>query len=157
MTKSSLFLRILMIIQLTHASFASFYLKKNFLEKKIKLNKKILFIYIRNISIVTLLVYLTCPIYLSYIKVNFKIDIIFVLMSMYIFFWCLASYLEQFLTKFDFNRSILKYYLMSVIIYFFVLLVTGTFNLFNISLAMFISSFLYFVCVIYKLKKINVA
>ena len=33
MTKSSLFLRILMLIQLTHASFASFYLKK-FFDKK---------------------------------------------------------------------------------------------------------------------------
>ena len=156
MTKSSLFLRILMIIQLTHASFAAYYLKKNFLEKKIKFNKSILVIYLRNISLVTLLIYLLSPIYLSYLKVNFKIDIIFILMSIYIYFWCLASYLEQFLTKFNFNRSILKYYLLSVTIYFFVLLVTDTFNLFSISFAMFVSSFIYLISVVYKLNKIKI-
>jgi len=156
MTKSSLFLRILMIIQLTHASFAAYYLKKNFLEKKIKFNKNILVIYLRNISLVTLLIYLLSPIYLSYLKVNFKIDIIFILMSIYIYFWCLASYLEQFLTKFNFNRSILKYYLLSVTIYLFVLLVTDTFNLFSISFAMFVSSFIYLISVVYKLNKIKI-
>ena len=155
MTKSSLFLRILMIIQLTHASFAAFYLKKNFLEKKIKLNKKILILYLRNISIVTTLIYFLSPIYFKYLNVNIKIDIIFILMSMYIYFWCLASYLEQFLTKFNFNRSILKYYLLSVIIYFFVLLITNSYNLISISLAMFISSFIYFICVVYKLNKLK--
>ena len=155
MTKSSLFLRILMIIQLTHASFAAFYLKKNFLEKKIKLNKKILILYLRNISIVTTLIYFLSPIYFNYLNVNIKIDIIFILMSMYIYFWCLASYLEQFLTKFNFNRSILKYYLLSVIIYFFVLLITNSYNLISISLAMFISSFIYFICVVYKLNKLK--
>ena len=155
MTKSSLFLRILMIIQLTHASFAAFYLKKNFLEKKIKLNKKILIMYLRNISIVTTLIYFLSPIYFNYLNVNIKIDIIFILMSMYIYFWCLASYLEQFLTKFNFNRSILKYYLLSVIVYFFVLLITNSYNLISISLAMFISSFIYFICVVYKLNKLK--
>ena len=155
MTKSSLFLRILMIIQLTHASFAAFYLKKNFLEKKIKLNKKILIMYLRNITIVTTLIYFLSPIYFNYLNVNIKIDIIFILMSMYIYFWCLASYLEQFLTKFNFNRSILKYYLLSVIVYFFVLLITNSYNLISISLAMFISSFIYFICVVYKLNKLK--
>ena len=95
-----------MIIQLTHASFASFYLKKNFLENKIKFNKKILKIYLRNISLVTIIIYLISPIYLSYLNIDLKIDIIFILLSMYIFLWCLASYLEQFLTKFNFNKSI---------------------------------------------------
>ena len=156
MTKSSLFLRILMIIQLTHASFATFYLKKNFLDEKIKLNKKILIMYLRNISIVTFIIYFLSPFYLNYIKVNFTVDIIFILMSLYIYFWCIASYLEQFLTKYNFNRSILKYYLLSVIIYFSVLFVTNTFSLFNISLAMFISSFIYFICVVYKLNKIRI-
>lgn len=144
-----------MIIQLTHASFAAFYLKKNFLEKKIKLNKKILIMYLRNISIVTTLIYFLSPIYFNYLNVNIKIDIIFILMSMYIYFWCLASYLEQFLTKFNFNRSILKYYLLSVIAYFFVLLITNSYNLISISLAMFISSFIYFICVVYKLNKLK--
>lgn len=157
MTKSSLFLRILMIIQLTHASIASFYLKKNFLEKKIKFNKKILVVYLRNISIITLLIYFLSPVYLNYLKVNFTVDIIFILMSLYIYFWCVASYLEQFLTKFNFNKSILKYYILSAIVYFCVLFLTNTFNLFNISLAMFVSSFIYFICVVYKLKKIKIS
>ena len=155
MTKSSLFLRILMIIQLTHASVGSFYLKKNFLENKIKFNKKILKIYLGNISIITLLIYLISPMYLNYLKVDFTIDIIFILMSMYIYLWCVASYLEQFLTKFNFNKSLLKYYLLSVIFYFFVLILSNNFNLLNISIAMFFSSLIYLVCVIYKLKKIN--
>ena len=157
MTKSSLFLRILMIIQLTHASIASFYLKKNFLEKKIKFNKKILVIYLRNISIITLIIYFLSPVYLNYLKVNFTVDIIFILMSLYIYFWCVASYLEQFLTKFNFNKSILMYYILSVIIYFCVLFLTNTLNLFNISLAMFVSSFIYFICVVFKLKKIKIS
>ena len=157
MTKSSLFLRILMIIQLTHASIASFYLKRNFLDKKIKFNKKILVTYLRNISIITLLIYFLSPIYLNHLKVNFTVDIIFILMSLYIYFWCVASYLEQFLTKFNFNKSILKYYILSAIVYFCVLFLTDTFDLFNISLAMFVSSFIYFICVVYKLKKIKIS
>ena len=155
MTKSSLFLRILMIIQLTHASFASFYLKKNFFENKIKLNKKILKIYLRNISIVTIIIYLISPIYLNYLNIEIKIDIIFILLSMYMYLWCFASYLEQFLTKFNFNQSILKYYLMSVIFYFSVLFATSNLNLLNISVAMFLSSLFYLICVIYKLNKIK--
>ena len=157
MTKSSLFLRILMIIQLTHASIASFYLKRNFLDKKIKFNKKILVTYLRNISIITLLIYFLSPVYLNHLKVNFTVDIIFILMSLYIYFWCVASYLEQFLTKFNFNKSILKYYILSAIVYFCVLFLTDTFDLFNISLAMFVSSFIYFICVVYKLKKIKIS
>ena len=157
MTKSSLFLRILMIIQLTHASIASFYLKRNFLDKKIKFNKKILVTYLRNISIITLLIYFLSPVYLNHFKVNFTVDIIFILMSLYIYFWCVASYLEQFLTKFNFNKSILKYYILSAIVYFCVLFLTDTFDLFNISLAMFVSSFIYFICVVYKLKKIKIS
>ena len=157
MTKSSLFLRILMIIQLTHASIASFYLKRNFLDKKIKFNKKILVTYLRNISIITLLIYFLSPVYLNHLKVNFTVDIIFILMSLYIYLWCVASYLEQFLTKFNFNKSILKYYILSAIVYFCVLFLTDTFDLFNISLAMFVSSFIYFICVVYKLKKIKIS
>ena len=155
MTKTSLFLRILMIIQLTHASFASFYLKKNFLENKIKFNKKILKIYLRNISLVTIIIYLISPIYLSYLNIDLKIDIIFILLSMYIFLWCLASYLEQFLTKFNFNKSILKYYLFSVVFYFLVLFVSSNLNLLNMSIAMFLSSLIYLICVIYKINKIK--
>lgn len=155
MTKSSLFLRILMIIQLTHSSLASFYLKKNFLEDKIKFNKKILKIYLGNISITTLIIYLISPVYLNYLKVDFTIDIIFILMTMYIYLWCIASYLEQFLTKFNYNKSLLKYYLVSVIFYFFVLILSNNFNLLNMSIAMFLSSLIYLICVIYKLNKIN--
>ena len=153
MTKSALFLRILMIIQLIHASFASFYLKKNFLEKKI--DKRILKIYLVNISIVTFIIYLISPVYFNYLKVDFTIDIIFILLSMYTYLWCIASYLEQFLTKFNFNKSILKYYLTSSIFYFFLLILSDTLNLFNISIAMFLSSLIYFTCVIYKVNKIN--
>ena len=69
MTKSSLFLKILMLIQLTHASFYSFYLKKNFLDKKVKLNKKILTLYLRNISIVTFIIYVLSP-FLFYLHKN---------------------------------------------------------------------------------------
>ena len=94
--------------------------------------------------------------YFTYIKINLTVDIIFILMSLYIYFWCLASYLEQFLTKFNFNKSILRYYLLSVMIYFLVLVVTSSFSLFSISLAMFISSFIYFICVAYKLNKIKI-
>ena len=62
-------------------------LKKNFLENKIKFNKKILKIYLRNISLVTIIIYLISPIYLSYLNIDLKIDIIFILLSMYIFLY----------------------------------------------------------------------
>ena len=44
---------------------------------------------------------------------------------------------------------------MSVIFYFSVLFATSNLNLLNISVAMFLSSLFYLICVIYKLIKLN--
>jgi len=155
MTKSSLFLRILMIIQLTHASFSSYYLKKNFLENKYKINKKVLFLYLRNISIITLGTFMIAPIYIDYLNINLKIDAIFIFMSLYVYMWCVGSYLEQFLTKYNYNLYILRYYFMSVVLYLLVLIFSDSINLITISFAMFISAALYLTFITIKLFRLK--
>ncbi len=156
MTKSSFFLRILMIIQLTHASFAAYYLKKNFLENTKKIDKKILFMYLRNITIVMVCVFMIAPIYIAHLNLNLELDVVFIFMGFYVYLWCVGSYLEQFLTKYNYNIYILKYYSISVILYLSVLFFMNSLNLITISLAMFISSLFYFIFITIKLFKLKI-
>jgi len=156
MTKSSFFLRILMIIQLTHASFATYYLKKNFLENIKIIDKKILFMYLRNMTIVMVGIFLLAPIYIAHLNLNLELDIIFIFMSLYVYLWCIGSYLEQFLTKYNYNIYILKYYSISVILYVSVLIFMNVLNLTTISFAMFISSLVYLIFILIKLFKLKI-
>ena len=156
MTKSSFFLRILMIIQLTHASFAGYYLKKNFLENTKKIDKKILFMYLRNLTIVMAIIFMFAPIYIAHLNLNLEMDIIFIFMSFYVYLLCIGSYLEQFLTKYNYNIYILKYYSISVILYLSVLIFMNSLNLITISFAMFISSLFYLIFIAIKLFKLKI-
>jgi O-antigen/teichoic acid export membrane protein len=157
MTKISFYLRYLLIIQLVHASFSSFFLSKNFANSRKFLDKKLLIEYVFLLIFFSFLTILAMPILSNLIGLNYiKLDQIFILLNLYTFSWCLAAYLEQFLNKFNQNKFILKFNLISLLIFIIISLLTFYDRIFIMSFAMFISSLVYLFLVINHLNKIGV-
>jgi O-antigen/teichoic acid export membrane protein len=157
MTKISFYLRYLLIIQLAHASFSAFFLSKNFSNNSRFLDKKLLIEYVFLLIVFSFLTILAMPILSNLLGLNYvKLDQVFIILNFYTFTWCLAAYLEQFLNKFSNNKFILKFNLISLLIFITISLLTFYDRLFIMSLGMFISSLIYLLLIINHLKKIGV-
>ena len=88
--------------------------------------------------------------------INFKydkFDLIFLSLNLYILIWCISAYLEQFLNKYNQNKYILKFHLVSLVIYFSIFLINYEDKLLILSLSMLLSTFTYFVLILLHLKK----
>ena len=154
MTRISIYLRYLLLIQLAHGSFSSFFLRKNFESKKKFINKDLFTQYLFILIFFSFLVILTMPLISNYL--NFKyhnFDLVFLILNLYILIWCISAYLEQFLNKYNQNTYILRFHLISLIIYFSIFLINYNDKLLILSLSMLLSTFTYFVLILLHLKK----
>jgi hypothetical protein len=155
-TKISFLLRTLMIIQLIHGSYTAFNLKNIFSNSKKDVSKKLFLNYLILMGIFSLLVILIIPTYSNYLNLNFKLDLIFVNLYLYVLFWCIAAYFEQYINKFNKNIFILYNYLISVFVYFAVILYYENITLFSLSIAMSFSSMIYLILTIIRIKKLGI-
>jgi O-antigen/teichoic acid export membrane protein len=154
MTRISIYLRYLLIIQLAHASFSSFFLRKNFETKKKIINKNLFTQYLFIIVFFSIFVILTMPVISNFINFKYdKFDLIFLSLNLYILMWCISAYLEQFLNKYNQNKYILKFHLVSLVVYFSIFLINYEDKLLLLSLSMLLSTFTYFVLILLHLKK----
>ena len=101
----------------------------------------------------SLFVIMIIPTYSNYLNLNFKLDLIFVNLYLYILFWCLAAYFEQYINKFNKNIFILYNYLISVFVYFAVILYYENTTLLSLSIAMSFSSMIYLILTMIRIKK----
>lgn len=154
MTRVSIYLRYLLLIQLAHASFSSFFLRQNFETKKKVINKNLLIKYLFILIFFSIFVMFTMPLVSNYINFKFtSFDIIFLCLNGYTFIWCVSAYLEQFLNKYDQNIYILKFHLVSLFVYFSIFLIKYEDKLLIMSISMLISTFVYFMLLLLHLKK----
>ena len=152
-TKISFLLRILMIIQLIHASYTAFNLKNIFKDSGVIVSKKLFLNYLFLIGVFSLIVILIVPTYSNYLNLNFELDIIFFSLYLYILFWCLAAYFEQYINKSNKNVFILYNYLISVFTYFVVIFYFKNTTLLSLSIAMSSSSIIYFLLTLFIINK----
>ena len=153
MTKFSFVIRFLLIIQLFHATFSSFFLKKNYEENEKKINRNIFLKYIIGLMVVVILVNVLYPIFNNFFNSNYSFDKIYFLLMAYIVVWCLSSYLEQFLGKFNKNLYLMYLQIFSLIIYFAPIIFFQNISIYKISVLMLISCSFYLLGIIYFLKK----
>ena len=156
MTKFSFIIRFLLMIQLFHATFSSYFLKKNYQENQRIINKNIILNYLIGLIIVVLIVNTLYPIFLVFFNASYSFDKVYFLLMLYIIFWCVSSYLEQFLGKFNKNLYLMYLQLISILIYFVPLVFLNDVNIYHISFLMLLSCSFYLLGVIYFLKKENI-
>lgn len=157
MTKISFYLRYLLIIQIVHTTFSAFFLSKNFFNNSKFLDKKLLIEYVFLLIFFSFIAILSIPIWRNLLAINYiQLDQVFILLNLYTFLWCLAAYLEQFLNKFNQNKFILKFNLISLLIFIIISLLPFYDRIMIMSLAMFTSSLVYLFLVINHLNKIGI-
>ena len=155
-TKISFLLRTLMVIQLIHGSYTAFNLKKIFSNSKKNFSKKLFIDYLFLIIICSVVIILIIPAYSNYLNLNFELDLIFINLYLYIIFWCLAAYFEQYINKFNKNIFILHNYLISVLVYFMAILYFESTTLLSLSIAMLFSSMIYLILTLIRIKKLGI-
>lgn len=153
MTKFSFIIRFLLIIQLFHATFSSFNLKKNYQENEKKINKKIFVKYFIGLVFSILFVNLLYPNTQFFFGIGYNFDLVYLFLVIYITTWCLSSYLEQFLGKFNKNIFIMYLQIASLLFYFLPFIFLKDINIQNISFLMVISSSFYLFGILFFLKK----
>ncbi len=156
MTKFSFIIRFLLIIQLFHATFSSYFLKKNYQENQKIINRSIISNYLAGLIIVILITNILYPISLNFFDSEYSFDRVYFFLMLYIVFWCVGSYLEQFLGKFNKNLYLMYLQIFSVSIYFTPLIFLKDISIYHISFLMLLSCSFYLLGVIYFLKKENI-
>ena len=153
MTKFSLILRFLLMIQLFHATFSGYFLKKNYKYNQRIIYKNVTILYLTGLLISTIISSIMYPLLLSTINLNYNFDKVYFLLMIYILFWCISSYLEQFLGKFNKNLYLMYLQLISILIYFIPLIYLNNVNIYHISFSMTLSSLFYLLGILFFLKK----
>ncbi len=156
MTKFSFIIRFLLIIQLFHATFSSYFLKKNYEENEKIINKNIILQYLIGLFIVVLIVNILFPISNDFFNSDYTFDKIYFLLMSYIVVWCVSSYLEQFLGKFNKNLYLMYLQIFSLIIYFTPIIFLKDISIYKISFLMLMSCSFYLLGIIYFLQRENI-
>jgi len=156
MTKISFYLRILLVIQLTHATFSSFFLKKNFSSNAKKIDLNLLLSYIFLLILGAGFVVIIFPLVVDFLNLKLRLDAIFFLFMFYIFLWCLGAYVEQFISKINKNFDLMIAQIIALFVYFFPAFIFQEINIILIACSMCISSLTYFFGVAYILNKNNI-
>ena len=156
MTRLSFTLRFLLIIQLFHATFSSFFLKKNFESSRkfidLSLLKKYFIGVVLSIFVVNFFYNYSYLIF----NIEYSIDKIYLFLLLYIIVWVISSYFEQFLGKFNKNLLIMFLQIISMLIYFLPFLIFNTVTLYQISILMFSSVTFYFFGIMIFLYKVKI-
>ena len=155
-TKVSILLRTLMIIQLIHGSYTAYNLKNIFSDSSKFASKKLFINYSVLMGIISVVVVLIIPIYSNYLNLNYGLDLIFFNLYLYIIFWCVAAYFEQYINKLNNNIYILYNYIISVFIYFAFIFCFESITLISLSISMSFSSLIYLILTIIRIKKLKI-
>jgi hypothetical protein len=156
MTKISFYLRILLVIQLTHVTFSGFFLKKNFSSNAKKINLNLLLSYIFLLILGAGFVVIIFPLVVDFLNLKLRLDAIFFLFMFYIFLWCLGAYVEQFISKINKNFDLMIAQIIALFVYFFPAFIFQEINIILIACSMCMSSLTYFFGVAYILNKNNI-
>ncbi len=140
MTKISFILRTLLILLIFHGGFCNYVYRDIFETQNKIFNKDIFYKYIFVIVILASLIVVIFPKFSEIMNLNYDIDLIFLCMLSYIITWCISAYFEQYLNKFNKNKIILKYSLLSLVIYFIILYIYDISIFERLCVAMMISS-----------------
>jgi hypothetical protein len=154
--KISFLLRTLMLIQLMHASFAAFNLKKIFSNSSKVMSKKLFYSYLIILLFSSILVMIFISTYSKYLDLNYTIDLTFIFLYIYVLSWCVGAYFEQYINKFNKNISILYNNLISIASYFMVIYYYRDISIVALSSAMAFSSLIYLILTIIRVIKLNI-
>ena len=154
--KISFLLRTLMLIQLMHASFAAFNLKKIFSNSSKVISKKLFYSYLIILLFSSILVMIFISTYSKYLDLNYTIDLTFIFLYIYVLSWCVGAYFEQYINKFNKNISILYNNLISIASYFMVIYYYRDISIVALSSAMAFSSLIYLILTIIRVIKLNI-
>jgi len=154
--KISFLLRTLMLIQLMHASFAAFNLKKIFSNSSKVISKKLFYSYLIILLFSSILVMIFISTYSKYLDLNYTIDLTFIFLYIYVLSWCVGAYFEQYISKFNKNISILYNNLISIASYFMVIYYYRDISIVALSSAMAFSSLIYLILTIIRVIKLNI-
>ena len=118
MYQISYIFRISMIIQIVHASVSAFYAKKVYMDTSPGINWRVFWIYSFFIAIATLAaIIFTIGINFIGIIKEVKINSAFIMILMFTLMWCFQAYFEMYYGKYNKNRMILLFSLISSLLY----------------------------------------
>lgn len=158
MVQISYIMRIGLIIQLSHASFSSYFSKSIFMDTAQRINYKIFKQYslllMASLLLVLGVIFATNLLFAPqiYIPVNSST----VLFLLYILLWCYIGYLEIYFGMMNANRRVLYYSIISSVAYTILLKTGGEISVFQLSLYMVISALLNLTLVIFGLRRIGI-
>lgn len=157
MIQISYIMRIGLIIQLSHAAYASYFSKSLFMDKKQGFNWEIFrqysLVILFSVFVVVVLIQATNFLFYSYVQIPFSLSTI--LFLLYIVLWCFIGYLELYFGVMNANRLILYYSVLSAVVYILLLKIYGDVNLLQLSIFMVIAGLLNLVLVIFGLSKLR--
>lgn len=154
----SYIMRVGLIVQLTHTSFASFFSKALFMDESHSFNKKIFAKYTIALLSATLLVGLIIFISNNYLNISLSIplNISTLLFIFYIVGWCYIGYLEIYFSIKNANKYVLIFSIISSVIYVALLRIFDNIDIFKLSLFMAITVLLNLFMVIGGLVRLKI-
>jgi hypothetical protein len=158
MVQASYALRLGLIIQLSHAAYASYFSKSLFMDPSKKFNFSVFRQYSMVLSF-SLCVVVGAILFTNYFlapRIYIPLNIITALFIGYIIIWCYIGYLELYFGVMNANRSILVYSVVSSIAYISLLELGGELNLFHLALFMVVAALVNLVLVIIGLRRLNI-
>lgn len=158
MVQISYVMRIGLIVQLTHSSFASYFSKSIFMDTSQKLNYKIFRQYSAILFVAVILLFLIIVFTNALFgdQINIPLTASTFLFISYILLWCYIGYLEIYFGIKNANRKILYYSIFSSVVYTILLKTGGEISIFQLALFMVISALLNLVLVIKGLHTLQV-
>jgi hypothetical protein len=160
-TQISYIMRMGLLIQLTHASFSSFFAKSLFMDEKKRLNLRI---FGRYNLVLWFSAFLVCAVIFLSNRLLSHFVIIPVnaatfLFILYIVIWCYIGFLELYFGVMNANRRVLYYSIFASLLYVLMLKLFTDITIFKLALAMVLSALLNLGLVImglFQLKVINI-
>jgi len=143
MTKISFFMRTLFVIQLFHGTFTNYYYFSIFKNKEKNIHVDLLVKYIFGMALISIITFAFFEKFSYILHLEYKRDLIFISIFLYFIFWCFGSFFEQYLNKFNSNKHILIFSMMSLCIYVLILLFSEFAMVERLAIAMLFSSVLY--------------
>jgi len=143
MTKISFFMRTLFVIQLFHGTFTNYYYFSIFKNKEKSIHVDLLVKYIFGMALISIITFAFFEKFSYILHLKYKRDLIFICIFLYFIFWCFGSFFEQYLNKFNSNKHILIFSMMSLCSYVLILLFSDFAMLERLVIAMLFSSVLY--------------
>jgi hypothetical protein len=158
MAQISYILRIGLIVQLTHASFSSFYSKSLFMDLERRFNfgifKQYNYVLLLSAVLVGLIILFTNYVFYSFIRIPLTLSTGFFVL--YILLWCYIGYLEIYFGVMNANRRMLYYSMISSLLYIALLKGFGEVTLLQLSVFMVATALLNLILVIIGLIQLRV-